>query len=82
MQIQSSYKVHLNTISNWELSDPICDSVDKGLTLVRLEVHVHCTKRTASFLLSNLVSNYMYIQLQKLLHVNVYLSIQLDFLTF
>ena len=28
MQIQSSYKVHLNTISNWELSDPICDSVD------------------------------------------------------
>ena len=82
MQIQSSYKVHLNTISNWELSDPICDSVDKGLTLVRLEVHEHCTKRTVSFLLSNLVSNYMYIQLQKLLHVHVYLSIQLDFLTF
>ena len=36
MQIQSSYKVHLNTISNGELSDPLCDSINKGLTLVRL----------------------------------------------
>ena len=35
MQIQSSYKVHLNTISNGELSDPLSDSVNRGLTLVR-----------------------------------------------
>ena len=38
MQRQSSYKVHLNTISNRELSDPLCDSVNRGLTLVRLAV--------------------------------------------
>ena len=38
MQIQSSYKVHLNTISNGELSDPVCDSVNRGRTLVRLVV--------------------------------------------
>ena len=37
MQRQSSYKVHLNTISNGELSDPLCDSVTRGLTLVRLK---------------------------------------------
>ena len=39
MQTQSSYKVHLNlnTISNGELSDPLCNSVNRGLTLVRLE---------------------------------------------
>ena len=36
MQTQSSYKVHLNTICNGELSDPLCDSVNRGLTLVRL----------------------------------------------
>ena len=36
MQTQSSYKVHLNTICNGELSDPLCDSVHRGLTLVRL----------------------------------------------
>ena len=36
MQRQSSYKVHMNTISNGELSDPLCDSVNRGLTLVRL----------------------------------------------
>ena len=36
MQIQSSCKVHLNTISNKELSDPLWDSVNRGLTLVRL----------------------------------------------
>ena len=29
-------KVHLNTISNGELSDPLCKSVNRGLTLVRL----------------------------------------------
>ena len=28
MQRQSSYKVHLNTISNGELSDPLCDGVN------------------------------------------------------
>ena len=32
MQRQSSYKVHMNTISNGELSDPLCDSVNRGLT--------------------------------------------------
>ena len=37
MQRQSSYKVHLNTICNGELSDPLCDSVNRGLTLVRLD---------------------------------------------
>ena len=26
----------MNTISNGELSDPLCDSVNRGLTLVRL----------------------------------------------
>ena len=36
MQIQSSYKVHLNKISNGVLSDPLCDSVNRGLTLVRV----------------------------------------------
>ena len=36
MQRQSSYKVHMNTISNGELSDPLCDRVNRGLTLVRL----------------------------------------------
>ena len=36
MQRQCSYKVHMNTISNGELSDPLCDSVNRGLTLVRL----------------------------------------------
>ena len=36
MQRQSSYKVHMNTISNGELSDPLCDNVNRGLTLVRL----------------------------------------------
>ena len=36
MQRQSSYKVHMNTISNGELSDPLCDSVYRGLTSVRL----------------------------------------------
>ena len=35
-KLQSSYKVHLNTISNRKLSDPLCDSVNKGLTIVRL----------------------------------------------
>ena len=32
MQRQTSYK----TISYRELSDPLCDSVNRGLTLVRL----------------------------------------------
>ena len=27
-------------VSNGELSDPLCDSVDKGLTLVRLSIQV------------------------------------------
>ena len=36
MQRQNSYKVHLNMICNGVLSDPLCDSVNRGLTLVRL----------------------------------------------
>ena len=36
MMQYANYKVHLNTISNGELSDPICDRVNRGLTLVRL----------------------------------------------
>ena len=36
MQRQSSYKVYLNMISNGELPDPLCDSVNRGLTLDRL----------------------------------------------
>ena len=35
-KLQSSYKVQLNTISNVELSDPLCESVNRGLTLVNL----------------------------------------------
>ena len=42
MQRQSSYKVHMNTISNGELSDPLCDSVNRGLTLVRLIFFLSC----------------------------------------
>ena len=42
MQRQSSYKVHMNTISNGELSDPLCDSVNRGLTLVRLIINITC----------------------------------------
>ena len=38
MQRQSAYKVHLNTIVFGELSDPLCDSVNRGLTLVRLSM--------------------------------------------
>ena len=25
-----------NNISNWDLSDPLCDSINRGLTLVKL----------------------------------------------
>ena len=39
MQRQSAYKVHLNTISNGELSDPLCESDKRGLTFVRLPVN-------------------------------------------
>ena len=41
MQIQNSYKVHLNTISNGELSDPLSDSVNRGLTLVRFDISIN-----------------------------------------
>ena len=40
MQRQSSYKVHLNTICNGELSDPLCDSENRDLTLVRLRSYL------------------------------------------
>ena len=33
MQRQSSYKVHLNTICNGELSDPLCDSGNRDTAL-------------------------------------------------
>ena len=32
----------MNTISNGELSDPLCDSVNRGLTLVRL-IYYQCS---------------------------------------
>ena len=32
------YQVHWNTISYWELSDPLCDSVNRDLTQVRLSL--------------------------------------------
>ena len=38
-KLQSLYKVHLNMISEGELSVPLCDSVNRGLTLVRLSKH-------------------------------------------
>ena len=31
----------MNTISNGELSDPLCDSVNRGLTLVRLVIKLN-----------------------------------------
>ena len=46
MQKQSSYQVHLNTICNGVLSDPLCDSVHRGLTLVRLGVPTGFVKKT------------------------------------
>ena len=33
-------QVHSNTISKGELSDPLCDSVNRGLTLVRSFTHL------------------------------------------
>ena len=39
-KLQNLYKVHLNTISNGELSDPLCDSLNRSLTLVRLPLTV------------------------------------------
>ena len=38
MQVQILYKDHLNTISNGDLSDPLCDSINRGLTSVRLNL--------------------------------------------
>ena len=40
MQRQSSHKVYLNTISNGESLEPLCDTVNRGLTLVRLRIAV------------------------------------------
>lgn len=42
--IQSQYTFHTNTISNRELSDPFCDSINRDLILLRLEVNVNLTK--------------------------------------
>ena len=53
MQRQSSYKVHMNTISNGELSDPLCDSVNRGLTLVRLYIYVFIFKDRVQICLSD-----------------------------
>ena len=48
MQIQSLNKVHLNTISNGELSDPLCNRVNRGLTLVRLQKYVNKILKSSS----------------------------------
>ena len=60
----ANYKVHTKntrTISNGELSDPICDGVYRGLTLVRLrervilayyKVHAHIFIIFQSYILS------------------------------
>ena len=37
-KLQSLYRVHWNTIRNGELSDPLCNSLNRGLTLVRLVI--------------------------------------------
>lgn len=42
MQIQSKYKVHINTNSNRKLSYHFCDSENRGLTLDRLLNHLIC----------------------------------------
>ena len=44
-QSKYMYKVHLNTIRNGELSDPICDSVNRDLTSVRL-IKLHIVNNT------------------------------------
>ena len=31
MKQYSNNKIHLNTISNGELSDPLCDSINRGI---------------------------------------------------
>ena len=46
----ANYMVHLNTISYGELSDPLCDSVNRGLTLVRL----HCPQGHLSLVIINI----------------------------
>ena len=35
-KLQNLYKVHLSMFSNGELSDPLSDSANRGLNLVRL----------------------------------------------
>ena len=43
MQIQSSYKVHLITISNGEWSDPLCESVKRSdFSQIVYKIHVGC----------------------------------------
>ena len=37
-----SIKLALNTIGNGELSDPLCDRINRGLTLVRLVRQLWC----------------------------------------
>ena len=49
MQLHASYQVHLNMISNGELSDPLCDIVKRGLTLVRLRFGVIINQLQSSF---------------------------------
>ena len=40
-KLQRSNLVHLNTLSNGELSDPVCDSVNRSLTLVWLIISLY-----------------------------------------
>ena len=46
----------MNTISNGELSDPLCDSVNRGLTLVRLCDKLHNRESPISTLFESLYS--------------------------
>ena len=43
-KLQSSYKVYVNTISNGELSDFLCDSVNRGLNWYR-KIQCYVLKR-------------------------------------
>ena len=77
------YKVHLNTVSNGEFSDPLCDSVNRGLTLVRFlcdEIDVECrfwrTKSYSSVLIEmfyipktsiNIINDVLAVNLPKIL---------------
>ena len=59
-KLHSSYKVHLNIVRKGALSDPLCDSVNRDLTLVRFDCtfSCHCITLTSLFYqeyISNLI---------------------------